>query len=179
VRIAGPDTEWQRQRSSLNHDWLKNVYLPALDTWLNILEGVVEDPEFGEGFVNGRLRDWPRNRPLLDSLLNSFEESMSPQVLLNHEPLSKLGIKTKTWLGPLVHSLWRLRFKTQELLDETTARIRLCDERYSHLIRVVEDQGQTDTVRLAPYREEFSEFANACRALARSLSKFPNRIEVL
>lgn len=179
MRRTNPDVEWQRQRSFLNHDWLKNCYLPALDTWLNILEGAVEDPDFEEFFVNNRLREWPTHRPLLDSLLLSFENKMSPLVWFDQEPLSQLSSETKAWLRPLIHGLWCVRVKARGLLDETTSRLGECDERYSHLIRVIEAQDRTDSTSLAAYCREFGEFGNACRALAKTLSQFPNRIEAV
>jgi hypothetical protein len=95
-------TSWQRRRSELNHDWLKNRYLPALAKWINILDDYVEDYGFEKDFLELTLPQWEEHRLLVIALIESFEIEMSPGIQLSHPPLSHLPESTKMWLHSLI-----------------------------------------------------------------------------
>src|ERR687885_736280 len=66
---------WQKRRTSFNHDWLKNQYMPALAKCINIVDGKIEDRAFELNFYNLVLRQWKRHEVELSTLLDDFKSA--------------------------------------------------------------------------------------------------------
>lgn len=165
---------WQRRRSQFNHDWLKNVYLPGLGAWLNVIDGLVEDPEFRESFCKGRFLQWEERATDVRALLDEFESQMSPRVLFEEPPLSAMGGSVRNWLLPLVDLLWRHRVQVEPLLDQARRRLASCERVYGTLRRHV-GEGVTGGDAL---RSGVAVFASECTALSATISQLPDEILV-
>ena len=106
---------WARRRGAFSHDWLKNSYLPALEKWVNILSGDVDDSVFEGVFARTGLHEWNDRRDGVTLLLAEFETAMSPRVLFESEPLSGVPDADREWLAALVHDLWLQRNDVRSL----------------------------------------------------------------
>src|SRR5207248_1082717 len=96
-------TWWQRRRSAFNHDWLKNQYLTALASWINLLDsrGGYRDAAFESVFVPEILPQWELSREEALSLARTFDWEMSARQLFQYPPLLRSDSDTKQWLGDL------------------------------------------------------------------------------
>jgi hypothetical protein len=151
--------------------------LPALEKWLNIIDGEVEDEAFKAKFLESRLWEWERHRKEALYLICKFEEQMSPRCLLSLPLLRFLDDDTKAWLGLLVHGLWLHRYRVSALMDSAMARVRDVDGSFEILkksIRVLSEPPSPENMR--PLGSQFLAFFKACSELAREISRFPNEI---
>lgn len=170
---------WQSRRSRFNHDWLKNQFLPALDNFLNILDGRVEDEETEATFIASVLPIWETHRTEAHLLPADFERCMSPRTLFERPPLSRCDEETRCWLGDLIHKLWLARYMVGDLVANASARAREVDDAYIKLQQGLEECKSKLTAReLRPLRPLFGQFRQACYRLALSIERFPNKVLV-
>ena len=112
--------EWERVRSTLSHDVLKNEVIPAVSKLERILGGKVIDDEFLESFCE---RMCPTILSLCDDLrrlTECAEAKLSPKSYFTLAPLKGVDDETKRWLPALVHTLWLNRSEVE------TRRIKMC-----------------------------------------------------
>lgn len=170
---------WQQRRSQLNHDWLKNKYLPALEKLLNLLDDHLEDPEFERGFVSGHLPAWEQQRAEAVRLVEDFEPEMSPRLHLDRLPLSLHDEETRHWLANAVHSLWLARHPVRQWVVEARERANEVEAAYRQLREQL--QACPDTISAAslrPLRALFDQFRRSCQNLARAFERFPCEVIV-
>lgn len=153
---------WQADRGELNHDWLKNRFLLALDEWLGWLRGEL----VGEYDPDPVLAEWADHRGALAELLDGFEREMSPAALFEPAaatPLARCRPATRRWLQPLARSLWLARYPVRGWLVHGYVCLKAADEAYHRAARV-----RTEPAVRA--------FRDACAALSAALSRFPSRV---
>lgn len=112
--------EWERVRSTLSHDILKNEVIPAVSKLERILGGKVIDDEFLESFCETMC---PAILSLCDDLrrlTECVEAKLSPKSYFTLAPLRGVDDETKRWLPALVHSLWLSRSEVE------SRRIKMC-----------------------------------------------------
>jgi hypothetical protein len=171
-------TNWQKRRGELNHDWLKNQYLIALGSWLNLLDKRITDPVLERSFVSEILPQWENARVQAESLARDFESEMSPCTLLNTPPLSRLDDLTKDWLARIIHRLWLRRCRADEMASTALLEVGRADRAYGHLkqaLRRCSDTASVDAMR--SLRSEFSEFRSCCQGVARAFEEFPSEVK--
>jgi len=170
---------WQKRRSEFNHDWLKNRYLPALAKWINILDDRVEDQEFQREFPRTILNQWLEYGPQGHLLAERFESEMSPRVLLERYPLSRLPGPTRDWLGPLVHELWLSRYPVRQWVADTVAASDAVNTAYGLLRDSIASKANSTVEELRPLRSTFTRFQRLCQGLARTIEEFPSKLLVI
>jgi hypothetical protein len=171
---------WQRRRAALNHDWLKNDYLTAVDAFLARLEQRNPDLERLEEFLSVDLPGWGRQRQDFESLLDDAEESLSPQRLFDDPPLSNAAPETLTWLPGLTHVLWLARHPIKQRLAEAHAALQKVEATYKCISQELTGNGRR--VSLGPLqatRPTFVEFSGALRALSHTITALPQKILVV
>jgi hypothetical protein len=170
---------WQTRRSTFNHDWLKNRFIPALARFMNLLDDLVEDSEFERSFTTRILLEWEEHRSEALSLCLDFEREMSPRVLLDSPPLSYCDDETRQWLGNVIHALWLARYPVRDWIAEASASVSEADAAYdllhSELIKFMYTQS---VCTLYPLRQLFADFLRKCRKLANSIERFPSEVMV-
>lgn len=170
---------WQKQRSRFNHDWLKNQFLPALARWLNLLDDLIEDPEFERSFIPTFLAQWESQRAEAQRLANRFEEEMSPACLLDQPPLARFGEQDKAWLKSLVHNLWLQRYAVSAQVDEALAAIRDADAVCVAIQRRLDSSAEPPTAAdERAHLIQWREFRAYCQKLAKAIEAFPNQVKV-
>jgi hypothetical protein len=178
--ITSSINPWQRRRSAFNHDWLKNQYLTALGSWLNLLDSKITDPVLEMTFVKEIFPQWESISQEALSLAYSFEQEMSPRCLFDRLPLLRCDKQTKCWLGDTMHNLWIARYKVQELVHKALLEVEKADTVYAQLQRVLQDCEDIQSVpTLRVFREQFAEFRACCQGLAKVVEGFPNGIKVI
>lgn len=162
---------WQKRRSALNHDWLKNRFIPALAKWLNLLDDEVEDPDFELAFLRTVLPQWAERRADIRALLDDFEWQMSPVNLLPEE--------SDDWLIGLVHALWLQRRPVRCWVDEAGGRFADVNRAYQELLDQLRlEEPHEASAWLRPLRPAFARFCECCQRLARCLEVFPSEIRI-
>lgn len=168
---------WQRRRVDLNHDWLKNKYLPALGKFQNLLHNYIEDEAYRDDFMSEILPEWEFHRVEARDLVKTFKLEMSPRVLIDDEPFSRLDDDVGIWLKELVHNLWLTRYPVTQWMEEAFRCINDVDEAYEKVIKVIKECPDIHSViPLKPLRSLLEEYSNFCRKLAKAFEKFPSRI---
>jgi len=170
---------WQKKRCSLNHDWLKNQFMPGLAKLINVLDGRVIDPTFLPSFVFRLRREWGGYADELNELLQSFEEEMSPRRLFDCPPLANRGEAVAEWLPGVIHALWLSRDPVFVWTDEARTRLDDANRSHSEIIKELEHIGPViATEALRGIRPLFGEFRAHCRDLGTAVSSFPSEIRI-
>jgi len=171
--------DWQQRRNELNHDWLKNEYLPALWKWSRLLNQEVDDPEFEARFRSEVLPSWEKGYRRVKELIETFEQEMTPAVYLERMPLARCDAASRSWLGGLVHQLWLERHSVQVLVETARKRAGEANDAYAAMtdaLRVV--MMPLRATAAASTRAQFGRFRSACSALGDAIEQFPHRILV-
>lgn len=161
-----------------NHDWLKNVYLPALDSWVNILDGEIEDSEFETRFLDGRFREWANQRSEARTLLEQFEEEMSPANLLDRWPLVRLSDRHRRWLSSVIHVAWKARTGHGPVLQDIEASLDAANAVFDKLSEELRGVHRASTTDLGSFRDRFADLASHCRDLGHALSRLPSAVRI-
>jgi len=173
-------SQWQKDRSAFNHDWLKNQYMPALAKYLNLLDDQLEDLEFERSFILETLPEWEAHRAEALALARSFESEMSPQRLFDAPPLARCDEATKQWLGEFIHTLWLKRYPVRQWISGAVTATEHADTAYQKLhamLRACPNVYSAEVTR--PYRAQFGELRARCQDLANAVSKFPSEVKVI
>lgn len=171
---SNPD--WQRRRGELNHDWLKGRYIPDLDRWLNLINGLVENQVFEEEFLNLVLPKWEEVGGIISVLARDFEHQMSPRCFLDQRPLSRCPAGVRPWLGDLAHELWLKRYPVRRWTTDVIAAVAAADASYAHLRDHEPKPNSASTA--ASLQPLFERFRADCGAVANSVAQFPNDVRV-
>jgi hypothetical protein len=171
---------WQKDRADLNHDWLRNRFIVGLGNWLRILEGSVSDPDFEEGFLVDWLPEWERNQGNILCLIQRFEREMSPAVLFEMEPLSRVRVEVRESGKRIVDSLWRLRYPIREWQSEAFERLAEANRLYAELGYVLSlKENRSSVADCRDLVEGFKQFRQACHELSEALSNFPHEMLII
>jgi len=171
---------WQKRRGDINHNWLKNRYLPALKSWLNLLDDKIINPELENNFLITKFPQWQLHSKEVSNLAKDFESQMSPKILFDTPPLSNCDEDTKQWLGDLVHKLWLARYPVKTWIRDVLYWGDKTDDLYQELQKKLNEiQGDKTLDKLRPLRTDFEEFINNCQSLATAIEKFPSEVKVI
>lgn len=165
------DRKWQVSRERFNHDWLKNQYIPALESFRNILKGKVQRPNCHDDFWQVDLPQWEIRGVEVETLITEFEQSMSPCVLFEEIPLCGFDDETKEWMAVLVHALWRSRLSVAELTEHARICFESANEAYGKITSANDSRFGVSQV--------LDEFLNACYALASAIERLPSSVRVV
>jgi hypothetical protein len=172
--------DWQSRRREFNHDWLKNRFTVALNSWLRLLDGAIEDSILEQSFVPEVLPQWEARHDQLNELVRDFEMEMSPRRLFREPPLSRCDEQTKLWLGDLIHRLWLSRVAVRELASAAHRCVSAADAAYGDISQAVKAHSAGGLLaNMRSQRQLFARFRDACQELGTALSEFPHEIEVV
>ena len=178
--VSQEHLDWQSRRREFNHDWLKNRYIVALNSWLRLLDGAIEDSILEATFLSGVLPQWEAQRGEVGELILNFEKEMSPKQLFSEPPLSGCDPHTKEWLGELVHRLWLVRVSAKELISTAKRSVSAADTAYAELSRILRTRPTSDLVAtMKSHRRFFKRFRDACQKVGAAMSEFPREIKVV
>jgi hypothetical protein len=176
---CSPCLKWQRRRALFNHDWLKNRYLLALETYLNILAGLVDNPGLEATYIDNILPEWELYSPEGIALIREFKTYMSPAVLFKMLPLRNCEPRERELLATLVDARWRERYPIATWTAEAQASWRGVQEAYRVLRCQIELCGlPRNTGALRPLAGYFEDYRTACRRIARSIELLPGTLRV-
>jgi hypothetical protein len=182
-QVANP-TRWQRERCQLNHDWLKNRCIPALDRFLNRLDGRIDDDEAevesDRKFLASLLPQWPERRAEFVALLRGFETEMSPELLFTDGPLARCPPNTRRWLEPVVRSLWLNRYPVRQWLVDGYMYLEAVDAAYRRVRQRIAAAGERPIAAdLRAARQEFAWLRDYLDRLSKVIERFPSQIQVI
>jgi hypothetical protein len=168
--------QWQVDRGLLNHNWLQNGVLVALNHALNVASGKVRARDVKETLIQD-IHRWQERQAELTALLGRFEEEMSPNVLFEQIPLSRLSPETRNWLLPLAHHLWLLRTGAGDKIHAAMVAFREAAQAFRVVDSALIDLNGTptsDNLRLVSVL--LQAFIERADNLAESISALPSRI---
>ena len=172
--------DWQAKRNRFNHDWLKNKFSLTLEKAVKIAQERIEDDGFAAKFIQIALPEFETEMQNARALIESFESSMSPFVLLDRTPLCRLNDRTRFWLGQVVHVCWKNRIGASDLVGSATGKLEEALAAFDRLRQCIEGGcGKLDGQQLACCRAEIMTFRDACGELGASISRFPSHIMVV
>ncbi len=173
-------TAWQRRRTALSHDWLKNRYLPALGSWANVLDGRIQDSALEASFETEILAQWETRRIEALALVSTFPNEMSPRTLVEYQSSFVADVDLRPLLTEVVHELWMFRNRISKLIWIAKARIRAADEAYSRIQTKLKDRVSVDNLSAwNDIRPDFDAFARHCRRLGRILTRFQDDVTIV
>ena len=171
-------SKWQTDRGQLNHNWLQNGVLVALNHALGLVSGRVRSGNIVRTLTEDVHR-WRERGAEIPPLLHRFEEEMSPRVYFTRPPLSRCRDETKQWLIPLIHHLWMCREQVTTQVGEAVAAHQVAELSYENVHEALQSlpalPSSEDLHRLEPLLREFTV---ACEALSRTISALPHEIRV-
>ena len=173
------NTDWQRRRSAFNHDWLKNRFLIGIGSFQRILAGEVENRETEIRFIRETLPQWPQRQAEVAHLVDNFETEMSPRNLFQCSPLNCCGPATTSWLPDLVHRLWRHRVQVDTLCSDARDALGKANDAYIRVAEVITVYADGNIEAVNTVRGRLDAFRAACEEVSSSISKFPDRVEVI
>lgn len=104
-----PDTIllWERERSRLSHDTLKNEMIPMVSKAIHIMEGKVRDETF-QSALPLQIRDLGSHMCHgVSSILKSVSVRLSPARYFEMDPLVQMDEDSKQWLADVVDAAWK------------------------------------------------------------------------
>ena len=171
---------WQKRRSAFNHDWLKNSYIVALGSFLNLLDNKIEDADLEHSFIPSILPQWEFHRAEAFALPRDFERQMSPQNLFDRIPLSRCDENAKEWLGNLIHAVWLTRYPVRCWVADVTTCAEDVDIAYDNLREALKFCSDVESALiLRRYRKQFVALRERCQKLAAAIENFPNEVCVI
>lgn len=166
--------EWQRLRTKLNHDWLKNEYTKKLDGLIVQLQGRKKTNERLESYLNAYLSDWSSHHSDLKKLLFTIEKHLSPRTFFEQKPLSLISVEYSNWLIPITHSLWMTRNRIKETTQKAEELFVTADNQHA-LLQKASTAADTD-VKLILESLEF--FTDTVSELSKVIGLFPTKVIV-
>lgn len=163
--------EWQRLRSSLNHDWLKNEYLTNLDGLIVRLQASKSVGTGVDKEMQAYLSVWKRRHPEMVNLINTAEDCLSPRTFFDRNPLIHCLPEHRTWLDPLIHGLWLYRYGVREKAVEALGLLSEADQLHGKLDTELKN-GET----LASMSAKLEAFTDIVKQLSYLLSSFPVKV---
>ncbi|MCC5846786.1 MAG: hypothetical protein JJU29_01735 [Verrucomicrobia bacterium] len=168
--------EWQTDRGQLNHNWLQNGVLVALNHAERIASDGVRSSVVRQTLAED-IQRWDERRIELPAFLDRFENEMSPKVFFERAPLCRCSAETKQWLIPLTHELWLGREKVQEKMAAAKQAYETAEQKYEVVHADLESMPETPTMEdLQPFERVLREFTTACESLSKAISAFPHEI---
>lgn len=169
-------SSWQTDRGQLNHNWLQNGVLVGLNHAQAIAAGSVRTPYIRQALIEDVFR-WQERREDLPSLLDRFENEMSPKVFFTQLPLSRCSDETKGWLIPLIHELWLKREKVLDKMGVAKKAYEMAEQVYTKVHAELGKLPAAPTMEdLRPFERLLRDFTSACETLSRSISALPHEI---
>jgi len=167
---------WQISRGQLNHNWLQNGVLIALNHAVGVVAGTVRTRNARQTLAED-VKRWEEREEEVPAFLDRFEDEMSPKIFFQHAPLSRCSDETPNWLIPLTHELWLKRENVKEKVGRAREAYELAVLTYravcAELERLSEAPTAEDIQRFSPALREFT---GACEALSRAISAFPHEV---
>ena len=170
--MAGAAAKWQLRRGRLNHQWLKNRVLPALDGTVQVLKGKVTTGTDPRTDLAEQLEDWSLRHSAFSRLLDDFPVEMSPARLVDSDLLPGLSPPVRDALPAVLDGLWRARLPIDQWLADAGDAL----EAAAEASRPVRRDAMIMTSE--QFEAAVTALANACRRLARAIERLPSRIEI-
>lgn len=172
-------SNWQTDRGQINHNWLQNGVLVALNHAVRIAAGGVRASSVRQSLTEDVAR-WYERRSEVPEFLDRFESEMSPQVFFDRIPLCRCSHDTKAWLIPLIHELWLGREKVREKIGTAKEAYETAERAYAVVHADLEKMPMTPTIEdLWPFERVLREFMAACENLSKAISVLPHEIRVV
>ena len=169
-------TSWQTDRGQLNHNWLQNSVLVALNHALRVADGKISSRNPYRTMYEDIVR-WQERNCEIPKLIARFNEEMSPKVFFEHEPLNRCATEIRSWLVPAIHELWVRREKVSEKINTAMTSYDTAEQAYKNLYSRMKDLSQEQAAEdLSSIRQILNDFIQACEMLSLSISNFPHTI---
>ena len=168
---SASEFEWQTRHKKFNHDWLKYKFLNSFDNFIVQLQKERKPDLTGVSkFLAEDFPTWKSHRQDAQWIVESFEDKMSPQQLLNSIPLNRCNGETREWLGYLLHELWLSRYAVKEKSKECQEALKEVNNMYEILASELEQSTPIGLTKLIALHPQFCELKEKYKILSKTLS---------
>jgi hypothetical protein len=171
TQVSSQSEPWQRRRSRLSHDWLKNTFIIQLGALINLVFAKqCAEIELIEACQRA-LREWDKHKIECRELIESFRFEESPMALFDIPPLANCNHETKSWLPAYIHQHWLETHPVESWIQNALTAWMNADLQTDRL-RAAIKQSQSGTQVLEAL---VSDLRNSVIVLSDAISRFPNR----
>ncbi len=165
------NSEWNKLRAKLHHDWLQNRYLTFLKSWKDCFDDVETcGPDRVD--VLEQLLQWESKRGSFNDLISNAEEALSPRQLLYEPPIDRMSEENKEWLGDVIHALFCARTSIGNKMLELKLKMDEIDKIVDTITRALRGEMESDDSRGEKVISIFSDFS-------KEISELPHEIQVV
>ena len=168
--------QWQARRNKFNHDWLKNKFLNSLDDFIVELGESGPDIIRLSEFLERDFAAWESRQQDAQWIVQSFEDSMSPQRFMESAPLNRCDAETQTWLGKLVHELWLSRYPVKSKVQESRDALAAVNKIYEKIAFELEQAKPIELTKLIALHSQFCELKETYQVLSKTLSALSQEV---
>jgi len=168
--------DWEERRSKFRHDWLKNTFLNRVDSFLSLLDAPNPRPQYLWEFVEEDLRTWPEKSAEAHVLIDAYRDRLSPEVLVDRDPLCRLDDDSRQWLGEVADALWEARTNPEATVEQARTALERVGALYTQLAEDLVDAESPDDLKAL--RPTFDAFRQACSELSEDFGSFQRSIQV-
>jgi hypothetical protein len=144
------------------------------------MAGEIDDEGFLPNFFFSVLPVWEGQQEEITRLLHSFENEMSPRVLLRRREFANIQSETKGWLGDVMHQLWLSRYPVEQWVLNALSKVDHARAAYDIIKKSL---SRTDdicnVIQNEDFRKQFIEFRYYCQQTAKAIESFPSKVAAL
>ncbi len=170
--------KWCHTKINFSHDWLRNIYLRSLDSFIKQIHYVKPDIEFLKEKIKSEIPEIELKYNEATWLIENCESEMSPRQYFISGPLSKMNNDSKDWMSDLIHSMWLFRYSIQELLQKGR---HLLTEISKNLEIIKSKTADVEDWRHEDYLQIYDDvkiLRQNCKEFSNILSELPNEIKI-
>ena len=160
---------WQIRHKKFNHTWLQK-FLRSFNDFIDQLQKSNPDCVRMSEFLAEDFPAWKSKRHDAQWIIQSFEDSMSPQQLLDSDPLNLCDIETREWLGYLIHELWLFRHAVREKSKESQEALVEVNEMYETMASELDQSMPNGLQRFIALQESYRTLSKTLSNLSRDES---------
>ncbi len=124
--------EWNRARSSFNHDWLKNRLMVTLARARNVLHGRVDDDSIWTD-LNSLLEEWTEKKADATRIVALYEELADPRKNIEAKVSSSFPPDVVDWLSDVAVQRWIEQESPAERKEQATQALHDVDHRVAEV----------------------------------------------
>ncbi len=166
---------WQDERNQLNHNWLQNGVLVALNHALSVVSGNVRCSSARRTLTEDVAR-WTERSGDMPGFLDRCENEMSPRALFRIVPLCRCSDETKRWLEPLIHERWLEREQIHEKIFRAKSYYASAEHHYGILLALLRGLSNSPDDDISSCLKALHDFTGECQNLSNAISALPHEI---
>lgn len=170
--------KWCHTKINFSHDWLRNIYLRSLDSFIKQIHYVKPDIEFLKEKIKSEIPEIELKYNEATWLIENCESEMSPRQYFISGPLSKMNNDSKEWMSNLIHSMWLFRYNIHVLLERGRQLLKEILNNYQVIISKTKNIEQWRHEDFQHLYDDVVKLRQNCKEFSNVLSELPDEIKI-